>query len=113
MTLPRREPRANGDGGQAGLTGGELCTLFPCLAEFLCQSSWEEGVPRTTGTALVLVEDGRWKLWLHDRDVAESLWVSGATLDEVFSTADQLIASGAGEWRKDRPQSRGGGRHRS
>jgi hypothetical protein len=80
----------------------EFIWCQPCLCEFLCCSSWEGGVARTTGTLLLFFEAGTYRAALHDRDGRETLFASGASLADLLASLEAHLAGGSGDWRKDR-----------
>ncbi len=89
-----------------------LARSYPALFAFLVEATWDDGSPRETGTVMLLSGDGLVKLWLHDRNgVGSSAWASGEALEDALAAADDLIASGGGEWRPDRAKA-GAGRPR-
>lgn len=97
MALAKRSPPAEGSTKTVSLTGcGDSLQLFSHVLEFLSKSTWEDGTSRQTGTVMLLTESGRWKVWLHDRDAQEALWVSGETLDEALTTAEDTLQRGVG-----------------
>lgn len=79
-------------------------TIFPALVEFLSATAWDEQTPRQTGTLLLCAQDGRWRLWLNDREHARSAWLSGETIEEVVTAAEQGLTLDSLEWRGDREQ---------
>lgn len=88
------------------ILGGPL-EVYSGLVEFLTRIEWDPGEVRVPGTMMVFVEDGRWKIWLHDRDAGEGCFVSGETLHEALEAADKAIAGGGGDWRPDKKMGRG------
>lgn len=106
-----KKPLVRESGGLPALSADSpLARSYPALFAFLTQVAWDDGEPRETGTAMLLFGDGLLKLWLHDRNgTGSSAWSAGEALEDVFAAADDLIASGGGEWRPDRakPGARG------
>lgn len=78
----------------------------PALVEFLTCRTWEDGARRETGTVMLLAEHGVFKLWLNDRDADRSLWISGGSVLDLVGRAEEILASGAGEWRMGREKKR-------
>lgn len=92
----------------------ELGRSYPALLAFLSEATWDDGSARETGTAMLLTGDGLLKLWLHDRNgEGSAAWAAGETLEDVLAAADDMIATGSGEWRKDRNKTSAGSRRRS
>jgi len=80
----------------------------PNLIEFLSTLTWPDGAVRFTGTILVFRDAGLWKCCLKDRDAQQSTFVSAPTLDELFRRCDELLGTGGGEWRSERPSGKKG-----
>jgi len=99
-----RKPVVRQPGGLPVLSADSpLAKSYPALFAFLTEGEWEDGTARETGTAMLMFGDGLLKLWLHDRNGAGSTaWASGEALEDALAAADDLIASGKGEWRQDR-----------
>lgn len=108
MAMQRRERASGSNGDWRSLTVESFVFDFPEVLEFVACSCWEVGVPRLTGTVLVMVDAGLWKLWAHDRDGSESLFCSGQSLEEAFRSLNTHLTQGSGEWRADK--SGGGGK---
>lgn len=103
MALQKRG-RAAGDsslGGQAPL-GSDVFSTWPHVQEFLSMLTWPDGSSRVTGTVLILTEGGRWKLWAHDRDSSEGLFVSASGLAAAMGQLEQVLETGQGDWRPDK-----------
>lgn len=113
MALARRQPTGQASLEWAQLASEEFVFAFSSLLEFLCRADWEEGVSRVPGTAMVLVEDGLWKLWLHDKDARESLWLTGPSLESILASAESHLRAGTGDWRRDRQHGNSNGKRRS
>jgi len=83
-------------------SGCPLSKRFPALVEFLTVGKWDDGAPRTTGTMLVLWEDGRWRAMLNDRNDNLTAWLSSDTLEGLLASLEAAVADGAVEWRRPR-----------
>ena len=94
--------------GSAGNSGGPnvrddvLHEWLPTLHDHLIESVWDDGKPRKTTTLMVLVENGQWKAWIHDRDAKRAAWVSGSCWEGLLEAAEKSLASDSLEWRADR-----------
>lgn len=110
MALQRRAKTPN-EQAQALLRDEKdgILEVHPVLLEWLTRQEWEPGAPRSTGTIMVFVEQGRWKAWLHDRDAQEGCFVTGETLGLLLETVEDILAKGGGDWRPDRKGGRGRG----
>jgi hypothetical protein len=73
---------------------------YPNIAEFLSRLTWEDGTTRVLGTMLLLVEDGRAKCWLNDKDAGLSCWLSGATVSDALAAAEKVLGGTGGDWRR-------------
>jgi hypothetical protein len=104
MAMKRREASREFSGDGAILSRESFMFGYPCVLEFVCRSAWEDGSLRSTGTVMVMVDAGQWKLWAHDRDMRSSLFLSGPTLKEAFSALEGHLERGTGDWRPDRPE---------
>lgn len=103
MGMLRRPVVRAADGLPVLSATSELARSYPALFAFLTEATWEDGTPRETGTVMLLCGDGLLKAWLHDRNGGgSSAWAAGEALEDVFASADDMIASGSGEWRPDR-----------
>lgn len=72
---------------------------YPSLWEWLADARWDDGSPRTTATLLLFVEEGRWKLCLHDRDASRTAFLSGETPEAALRSLEAALASEGLEWR--------------
>jgi hypothetical protein len=75
---------------------------FPNLTAFLRDQTYDDGSARETGTILLFVEDGRYKVWLHDRDAGESCFVSNTTLSNLLHAVEAGLKGDDLEWRAGR-----------
>jgi len=103
MAMRRREASRSVPGDGASLARESFMFGFPATLEFVCRSAWEDGSARLTGTIMLMVDAGQWKLWAHDRDLKASLFLSGQTLKEAFASLEGHLERGSGDWRPDRP----------
>jgi hypothetical protein len=80
----------------------KLQGVYPRIHEFLVEREWDDGKARKTGTLMVLVEDGWWKVWVHDRDGRASAWYTGTSFDSAMSAAEEALDAGTVAWRPDK-----------
>lgn len=100
--MKRREAQSN-EQGTAPLC--KLMETYPDLYNFLTDTQWDDGKPRETGTMLLFVQEGRYKVALNDRDADASAFVSGRTLTELLLAVEEAITDPTVEWRsKDSPR---------
>lgn len=74
----------------------------PRLHEFLTEVVWDDQKPRKTGTLMIVVEDGWWKAWLHDRDGKGSAWFTSGSVLDVLTAVEMALEDGNVAWRADR-----------
>lgn len=82
-----------------GIVCGSLAGL-PALLEYLQSGSYPDGAPRLRSSLLVLVEDGYVKTCLSDRDQEQSLWRSGASLEDALLALEATLTSEHQDWRR-------------
>jgi hypothetical protein len=109
MAMQRRQAGTVTPAEPAVLGNGPgILEMYPDLTEFLTAVRWPDGTARETGTAMVFVEAGAWKVWLHDRDAHMGCFVSGHSLEGALAAAEGAVAGQSGDWRPDRKKGRGG-----
>lgn len=74
---------------------------LPTVHEWLTETQWDDGKPRRTTTLMVVVENGRWKCWVHDRDSKRSAWVSADAWEALWEILERGLQAEDLEWRKD------------
>jgi hypothetical protein len=100
MAMKRPEPAA-GTAGGSSVRDDVLHGWLPSLHDHLTESSWDDGKPRKTSTLMLLVENGVWKAWLHDRDRKMNAWVSGEGWEGLLEAVERALSLQTLEWRKD------------
>jgi hypothetical protein len=88
-------------GGQAPVGDG-LSVRWPHVFEFLSLLKWPDGSSRATGTVMLLTEGGSWKIWAHDRDSSEGLFVSARSPEAALDQLEGVLSDGGGDWRPDK-----------
>jgi hypothetical protein len=103
MAMQRREKTGpTSPTSSEGFLGSDWCKWYPGVVEFLSRSRWEDGTSRCPGTVMLIYEAGRWKLWCHDKDLGESMFISGATPEGALEAFEKALTEGSGDWRPDR-----------
>lgn len=102
MLFKRQAEGSSGRDGTGVPTGAGFEEWFPALCEWLSAVKWDDGKKREAGTAMLVSEGGKWKLWLHDRDAKRSSWVSAAAVPDLLALADKGLTEGALDWRPDK-----------
>jgi hypothetical protein len=106
----RKAAAPDGDGELVGSLGNAgILDCWPQIVEFLTATVYEDGSKRTLPTLLLFVEDGRWRLWLHDRDQERSTWTEASELEEALSALEKGLADESITWRRTVPRKRKGG----
>jgi len=72
----------------------------PALAEYLTLTKYPDGSDRIPSTMIVLIEAGRFKVCLSDRDLSRSLWITGDSLDSCLASLDEELQLGTADWRR-------------
>lgn len=75
--------------------------FYPKLLAHVSENQWEDGKPRKTSTLLVMVENGRWKAFFHDRDGKRGFWVTAEAWEWLLESLEAAVESSSTEWRKD------------
>jgi hypothetical protein len=75
---------------------------WPAICEFISEIRDAEGRPMKGATLMLFAEDGCYKLCLHDRLGSCSLWASSDSHFGVYDALEKRLASGTGDWRRDR-----------
>jgi len=96
------KPSPSGPGGQGVPCKGllEMRETRPAIAEYLSLLVYPDGSDRTPSTLLVLIENGRFKLCLSDRDTGRSLWVTAESIEEGIASLDEDLQLGTADWRR-------------
>lgn len=102
MAMSRSSGASAAGNKKATVEDPKFKSLYASLHEFLTEHEWDDGKSRKTGTVMILVEDGWWKLWVHDRDGKASAWFTGNCLDDVMSAVEDALDAGSVAWRPDR-----------
>jgi hypothetical protein len=103
MAVQRRQGGAASPPVPAVLGDGPgLLQGYPDLYDFLVLGRWPDGCVRETGTAMVFLDDGKWKIWLHDRDAKAGCFVAGNSLEGALQAAEGAVSGQSGDWRPDK-----------
>jgi len=78
-----------------------LLGWLPNVHEWLTETQWHDGKPRKSTTLMVVVENGRWKCWVHDRDARRSAWVTADAWEALWVVLERSLKDDDLEWRKD------------
>jgi hypothetical protein len=105
----RRQPLPESNGEPVGGLGNAgILDCWPSLVEFLTAKEYEDGTKRVLPTLLLFVEDGKWRLWLNDRDQERSTWAESGELETALGTLEQGLSSESLSWRRTVPRKKGG-----
>ena len=83
------------------LTDEVFSGFYPRLFAHLTEQFWDDGKVRKTSTLLVMVENGRWKAFFHDRDGKRGFWTSAEAWEGLLDQLEGSVDSSSTEWRKD------------
>ena len=76
-----------------------LSAKYPSLWHFLADDQWDDGSVRVSGTVTLLVEAGRIKAALNDRDGSRSAFISSDSLETLLGAVDTALEKDRVEWR--------------
>jgi hypothetical protein len=98
-----RKPVQSTSVGAAGGYAPGLQTEYPNLADFLCQTSWEDAAgkreSRTPGSLTVFVEMGKVKLCLNDKALMRVGFLSADSMEEALINAERKLGDDSVDWR--------------
>lgn len=98
--LRRAGPSNGGTAGGGGCApDADDARDFPALLEFLGSTTWPDGSPRVTGTLILMVEEGRPKMCLSDRDQALVLFATVPSLSLALVSAEDHLRDPGADWR--------------
>lgn len=109
MLLNKRAQHSPSVGREDFSSECELSTLFPAVYSFVTTTQFAGGEKRTPGSiTLFRAQEGGLRLCMNDKDSEETAFVSGASLSELLSRANDGLESGNLDWRtqKRKPQGR-------
>lgn len=101
MAMQRRDEAEVPPAGRAA-HDEVLLGWLPNVHEWLTEKQWHDGKKRETTTLMVVVEDGRWKCWVHDRDSKRSAWVTADAWEALWEVLERKLRDNDLEWRKDK-----------
>lgn len=78
---------------------GKLLRGCEHLWAMLTDDKWDDGSFRERATLLLLCDGGIVKLWLNDKALARSAWVSGTSLEEALCTLEAGLYDDTVGWR--------------
>jgi hypothetical protein len=102
MRYDKAPDKMSPSSGAPAASSLELESAYPELHKWLTVTRWGDGKTRETGTLMLLAEHGAWKLWLHDRAMKSSCWLTGKDVTVALDAAETVLEDGIGEWRPDR-----------
>jgi hypothetical protein len=94
------------DGVPAGATKpvvGGLMDGLPTVWAMMVDEAWDDGTARERATLLVLMDGAMVKLWLNDRALGRSCWVSGESLELALNALEDGLFGGSVAWRMTGP----------
>lgn len=97
-----RRPVVSSDGsvvGSRAFVDEEFIASFPTLYAWLCDVKWDDGVARQPGTMLLCVDAGVLKVWLNDKALSRSAWLSGDSLAGLLAAVESGLRDETLAWR--------------
>lgn len=101
----RSAPNSPGPGGKlvhlAALESTMLGQVLPFL-EHLAVTRWDDGTPRTPGSAIIRTDGSHWKLILKEPDAKLQLPLVASTIDDLLCLAALTLEGEEAPWETDR-----------
>jgi len=101
----RSAPSSPGPGGKLIHLAALESTLFGQLLPFLehlAVRAWDDGTPRTPGSAILRTDNAHWKLILKEPDAKLQLPLVASTIDDLFALAALALEGEEAPWEHDR-----------
>lgn len=96
--------RAGGTSESEKASVGGLFSCRPLTWAMLTDDLWDDGSQRDRATILILIDGGQVKLWLNDKALDRSCWVSGESVEDAFDSLEGALYAGSAGWRTTNPQ---------
>lgn len=77
-----------------------FAVIYPKLAEFLCDGTWDDGKPRDVGSLTVRMGGDSVFVSLTDYESKSSLFTNAESLTEALGAIETALANGMGKWRR-------------
>ena len=74
----------------------------PALAEYMRGEKEDGSFEEKGATMLFFLDEGLWKVCLHDRSVGYSCWASAETFEECLAALEEDLKRGDASWKKDK-----------
>ncbi len=72
---------------------------YPILCEWLGDTTWDDGKPREPSQLGLKCEDGRIVLSVNDKEMKQSLYRSGESVDEALGAIEKALIDPGADWR--------------
>lgn len=72
---------------------------YPCLADHLTSSQYDDRSPRQTSTILVFCDNGVLRICVNDRDNNRSVFFTSETVEGAFLAAENAISTNTADWK--------------
>lgn len=82
---------------------GNLLDGLPTVWSMLTEDAWEDGSARLRSTLLMMCDGAAFKLWLNDKALERSCWVSGESLEHALNALEDLLYTDSAGWRMSGP----------
>jgi hypothetical protein len=83
----------------AGWIGDDFKDMYPHVAAFLSQTTWDDGTQRVTGTIGLFVQDGMLKAFLQDKDSGQTAFVTAPAFQALWDMIELGLTDGKLDWR--------------
>lgn len=102
LTVKKPVMPASGATSPVGVPSvGGFLAPYPLVWAMLTDDAWDDGAARQRASLLVLADGGSLKLWLNDKALGRSCWVSGESLEDALSSLEGLLYNDSAPWRAD------------
>lgn len=97
MKRPDKAQLGSTTGGKP--VGGFISELYPLLWTYLTDDTWDDGKPRERSTLMLICEGGVLKVWLNDKALRRSVWVTGESPEDAMGALEQGLRDECLPWR--------------
>jgi len=105
MALARRITETTRNGSPRAAKPTSMQLNYPTLVDYLFDTEFEDGTPRTRATLTVMAGDVQGvKIVLNDREQHSSLWASGIDLDDALLNMEAMLDTQDAPWKIDKPR---------
>ncbi len=81
------------------LKDNEFVKKWPTVLSYLSDDTWDNGDTRKTSTLTLFIEESAFKIALNDRDLEQSVYLTGESLRDVLDATEKCLRSNTADWR--------------